>query len=75
MGWGPADILAGTWTFTWYKLTNPGARPLNWTLVTGWPPMVTVGAATVIENVVLDAARPSAGWFETGPSPFKYNCT
>lgn len=64
----PAGALPGTCTFTWYKPTKPGAIPAKVT-VAGTPPIVTVGALSVGDNVVSEAAEPAAGAFWTAPSP------
>jgi hypothetical protein len=58
-GCAPAVIPAGTVAFTWYKSANLGARPLNVT-VAGWPPMVIMGVATVVDEASA-TGEPSGG--------------
>ena len=60
IGTVPAEIPAGTVTFTWYNPGNPGASPLNCTGAS-WPPIVTLGGFFVVASVVPLAGPPLAG--------------
>jgi hypothetical protein len=64
----PVGASVGIDTFTWYRLTNPGARPLKMILPV-LPPMVTVGAALVPTSWVDEAGSPDVCGEPTGPSP------
>src|SRR5712692_9831439 len=64
----PVGAFNGSCTFTWYKPTNPGARPAKRT-VPGTPPNSTLGAATVGESTVREAGEPDSGALDTCPNP------
>src|SRR5438477_12066910 len=50
---------SGTWTFTWFRLTKPGAKPEKITFA-GTPPIVTVGMAMVDATGLPGDAVPRA---------------
>ena len=74
----PVSALAGTVTFTWYRPTELGERPLKIT-VAGTPPMLTEGVSSVCTKPSLVGAGyggvgyPVGGCQFTGPNPFIHN--
>jgi hypothetical protein len=64
----PVTAAPGTWAFTWYSPTYPGANAENDT-VAGAPPTVTDGAARVADIGFEGEGDPRPGRFVTSPSP------
>ena len=64
----PDTASSGTCAFTWYRPTNPGAKPEKATGATT-PPSSTAGVDRVRDSGLAGDGSPVAGWLLTGPSP------